>query len=531
MRRLVLDGITTRTARTILGAAVWFLSVQHALAAEYFVSTTGNNAWPGTAAMPWATLQYAANQVDAGDRVVVRPGDYTGFYLDASGTSSAPIEFFAEAGARVTQRNATTPDGINLEGASHVVIDGFAVTDMPRAGVRSVLGEFVTIRNVHAYDNARWGIFTGFVDDLLIENNETSGSSIEHGIYVSNSGDRPVLRGNKSWGNRGSGIHMNGDASQGGDGIISDALVTGNWIYGNAAFNGTSYGGGSGINMDGVQDSRIENNLLYDNHASGISLYSIDGAEGSTGNLVINNTIHQPAQSRWAVNIRDGSTDNTVRNNILLNDHSYRGAISVWEDSVEGLSSDYNALISRFTTDDGDSVQTLAQWQAATGNDAHSFVTTADILFVDVATFDYRLKPGVAALDVGSPLGAPSVDLFGTARPQGLGIDLGAIELAAATPLPEADFDFNGAVDVGDFAIWEASFGTTTGAQRADGDANGDGAVDGWDFLAWQRQLSEGGLRSVPEPPLAIVITPLVAAAGAIRRPRTAVGLRSPVRE
>jgi hypothetical protein len=522
MRRRFWNGLSARAVRAVLGAAGWLASAQLASAAEYFVSTAGNNAWPGTAEMPWATLQHAADQVGDGDRVVVRPGDYTGFYLDASGTAAAPIEFFAEPGARVTQRNATTPDGINLEGASHVVIDGFAVTGMPRAGVRTVLGEFVTIRNVHAYDNDRWGIFTGFVDDLLIENNETSGSAIEHGIYVSNSGDRPVLRGNKSWGNRGSGIHMNGDVSQGGDGIISNALVAGNWIFGNAAFNGSSYGGGSGINMDGVQDSRIENNLLYDNHASGMSLYSIDGAEGSTGNLVINNTIHQPAQSRWAVNIRDGSTDNTVRNNILLSDHSYRGAISVWDDSLEGFTSDYNALISRFTTDDGDSVQTLAQWQAATGNDSHSMAATAGSLFVDAAAFDYRLKPGAPAIDAGSALEAPGFDFFGAVRPQGEGVDLGAIEFAAATPLADADFDSSGAVDAADLDIWHAGFGTATGAQRADGDANGDGAVDGQDVLAWQRQINQGGVRSVPEPPLATVVTTLVVAAAAIRRWRRA---------
>ena len=296
-------GLHACAALMVCGAAL-------AHGAEYYVAATGgNNLGPGSATAPWATLQHAADVVGAGDRVNVLPGSYTGFYLDASGTAASPIEFLAQPGALITQRNATTPDGINLEGASHVVIDGFSVTGMPRAGVRSVLGEFVTIRHVHAYDNTRWGIFTGFDDDLTIENNETSGSVIEHGIYVSNSGDRPVLRGNVSWGNHGSGIHMNGDESQGGDGIISNALISGNLIYGNAAsVNGGPLGGGSGINMDGVQNSRIENNLVYGNHASGISLYSIDGAEGSTGNVVINNTIHQPSDGRWAVNIRDGST-------------------------------------------------------------------------------------------------------------------------------------------------------------------------------------------------------------------------------
>src|SRR5204863_8725469 len=84
------------------------------------------------------------------------------------------------------------------------------------------------------------------------------------------------------------GIHMNGDRNfTPGDGIISFALVEKNVIY----ENGAPPGGGSGINCDGVSDSVIINNLLYNNHASGISLYAIDGAEGSSRNRVYNNTI------------------------------------------------------------------------------------------------------------------------------------------------------------------------------------------------------------------------------------------------
>ena len=75
-------------------------------------------------------------------------------------------------------------------------------------------------------------------------------------------------------------------------------------IHGNGA------GGGSGINMDGVTDSLVQNNLLYDNHASGISLYRIDGATGSHDNVVVNNTIVNAADARWCVNINTGSTGN-----------------------------------------------------------------------------------------------------------------------------------------------------------------------------------------------------------------------------
>ena len=62
--------------------------------------------------------------------------------------------------------------------------------------------------------------------------------------------------------------------------------------------------------MDGVQNSRIENNLIYSNHASGISLYQIDGGGSSKNNVVVNNTIYEANDARWALNIQDGSTGN-----------------------------------------------------------------------------------------------------------------------------------------------------------------------------------------------------------------------------
>ena len=54
------------------------------------------------------------------------------------------------------------------------MIEGFTVTGMPRAGIRAVADDHVTIRDNNGDHNGRWGIFTGFSDDLLIENNTTS---------------------------------------------------------------------------------------------------------------------------------------------------------------------------------------------------------------------------------------------------------------------------------------------------------------------------------------------------------------------
>src|SRR5262245_46414828 len=97
--------------------------------AQYWVANGGNDGADGlSAATAWATLVHAADQVGPGDTVHVLDGTYQGFYLTTSGTPGNPITFKAEGLAvQIIADNPTTPDGINLEGASHVVIDGFVV--------------------------------------------------------------------------------------------------------------------------------------------------------------------------------------------------------------------------------------------------------------------------------------------------------------------------------------------------------------------------------------------------------------------
>jgi hypothetical protein len=69
-----------------------------------------------------------------------------------------------------------------------------------------------------------------------------------------NSGDRPIARGNRIHHNFGSGIRAYGDATQGGDGVITGALFEANLIYGNH--------GGAGMNLNAFQDAVIRNNLI-----------------------------------------------------------------------------------------------------------------------------------------------------------------------------------------------------------------------------------------------------------------------------
>ena len=159
--------------RAFVGAIVLWI-VSPAAAADYYVRNGGNDGSSGLSIpTAWATLNHAAGLVTPGDTVHVQDGNYQGFDLRRSGTAGSPITFIADgSNVRITADNGVTPDGINVENAAHVVIDGFIVDNRTRAGIRSAVAQFITIRNCHAGFNGRWGILTGFVDDLLIENNE-----------------------------------------------------------------------------------------------------------------------------------------------------------------------------------------------------------------------------------------------------------------------------------------------------------------------------------------------------------------------
>jgi hypothetical protein len=183
--------------------------------------------------------------------------------------------------------------------------------------------------------------------------------------------------------------------------------------------------------MDGVTDTLVRNNLLYDNHASGISLYQIDGGSGSMDNRVLNNTILMPADGRWAINIPEVSdTNNKLFNNILYSDHAWRGSISIASPTLAGFESDYNILTNRLSADSGDTLTSLSEWQAL-GYDLHSTSAAPDQLFQYPTGNNFHLRPDSPAIDSGAVLSDVPGDLEGNPRPQGSGYDIGAYEYTA----------------------------------------------------------------------------------------------------
>ncbi len=413
-----------------LSIALLILAPVHApsVAAQgttYYVATTGSDGpGCGTIASPCRTIQYAANLVAAGDTVLIAPGTYAGgITVETGGTAGQPITFRANGTGVVINGSGGERDAFFITWADYIIVEGLTIQNATRAGMRIDNSHHVTVRNCTFANNGTWGLFTDFSDYTTVEDCESYGAVEEHGIYISNSSDYPTIRGNRLHHNNGCGLHMNGDISMGGDGIISYALVEDNIIYENGA------GGGSGINMDGVTHSLIRNNLLYDNHASGISIYQIDGGSGSHDNRVLNNTIVMASNGRWGINIPGtGDTNNKLFNNIIYNYHSWRGSITIGSPTLAGFESDYNVVMDRFSADGGNTRITLAQWRAL-GYDQHSIIATPTQLFI--STDDYHLKAGSPAINRGTLLADVTDDLEGNPRPVGPTHDIGAYEYQA----------------------------------------------------------------------------------------------------
>jgi len=409
-------------------------------AGEYYVSMTGSDGNDGSAqSNAWATIQHAVDNISPGDTITVLAGTYVGCRITVSGTESEPITLRAAPGATVVLNTvssvATHGSIVDFDSGSDVgvgywTIDGFEITGAAKSGIalfgyNGARHHHIYITDNHVHDNGLTGIFVAFSDDVLVESNTVADNG-EHGVYISNSSNRPRILRNTLDGNTASGAHFNGDASMGGTGIITDAIVEENVIHDNGM------GGGSGINMDGVVGGRIVNNLLYNEIASGISLYDGDASDASQNIDVLNNTIVLGISiysGRWAINIPDShAVSNRIYNNVLYTYHYWRGAISVNTPIPEGFECDYNIVMDRFSIDNGANNNVdLSAWQAL-GYDQHSSVGVPSNLFVNAIGDDYHLFSNSPCVDAGVVLPSVGDDLESMQRPQGITHDVGCYE-------------------------------------------------------------------------------------------------------
>jgi parallel beta-helix repeat protein len=282
---------------------------------------------PGQA---FSTLQAAANAVSAGDTVIVEPGTYAGFRLSnrASGSAAAPIIFNFQSGAQIVSSDGSTNDAIDVENCNYITIEGAAIAnggDVTRAGIRLADCNNASILNNIVSGAGSWGIYTSHCSGTLIQGNTSDGNGA-HGIYIANASTNVQVLNNTLFSNANCGIHVNGDDSQGGAGLITDLTVANNVIYNNGST------GGSAINCDGVQDSVIANNLLYGNLHTGIALFDGDSAAGPAADVVANNTVVMPGLT--AIEVDQPASPNFIFKNIFIGSNSAAPGTSMSQNVV-----------------------------------------------------------------------------------------------------------------------------------------------------------------------------------------------------
>ncbi|MDC0746338.1 right-handed parallel beta-helix repeat-containing protein [Polyangium mundeleinium] len=398
---------------------------------RFRVSPSGRDANDCSERNPCREIQRGISLATApGDVLLVEDGEYARFTVDGlRGEPGRPITIFA-VGRRALVRpdpncknqNACR-DNIILRKSHHVVLDGISSHGAPRAAVAVFYGTNVTIRNGTFLDNGRWGIFSSFADDMTVENNEIRRSRREHGIYLSNSGDRPAIRANVLRENDGCGVQINADMRERpetdkygksfydgvADGLVTGAAIERNLIFGNGggALANNKKRKGAGINLDGVQDSIVQGNVLYDNAASGIVAFGDadgmeqdaeedgDGRAGPKGLSIVHNTVVMPEGARNALQLRLSAGPNVVRNNILFHRDARRAGLElVTEKDAKLVESDGNVL-DRVAI--GDQVRSLSDWRKQLGKDGHSLSLPLARLFVDPSRGDYTLLPASPA--------------------------------------------------------------------------------------------------------------------------------------
>lgn len=246
-----------------------------------------------------------------------------------------------------------------------------------------------------------------------------------------------------------------------------NGLVKGNAVYNISSYGNPAYGkeySAGGIYVDGgknivIEENRsysndigievasehkgksasnitVRNNLIYNNHYTGIAMGGYDSKRGSTtDSRIINNTIYKNDTKKLEggqLLLQHNTRNNVIKNNIIVASSSN---ILIANDSASNAGNllDYNLYYGGKGSKRAvwnwkkKSYTGFAEYQKRTGNDAHSRFENP--LFVKEASFDLHLQTTSPAVNKGQFLPElGSVDIDGQPRVQGGTVDVGADE-------------------------------------------------------------------------------------------------------
>jgi len=365
------------------------------------------------------TLQEAADAAQGGDLIAVMPGVYAGFVVEdkPSARDGHYIHFRAmgEPGDVIINQPSRIPDWlILLRATHHVIIQGFNLAGSNRpgqapTGTRAGImldGDFSkTSKQTHhvvlvgnfSHNHRKWGFHSRDTHTVLIQDNLFASSAQEHSGYASDGSDNYVIRRNVFFGSNAGGLQCNLDTVSSFHDLIKNPELQGypkeeptrewavgliklatekfgannfpdgvgvNFIIEDNVINENGKAGGGSLNLAGLQDSLIQNNLIYGNWNHGIAQWNdqnpydqayvepgptapeqVKGPNdlplfGCKGNVIRNNTVLMSNPERAAMQSRNGSWGTKMRNNIFINDQG--SSVEIYNTSIYRLDSTFN---------------------------------------------------------------------------------------------------------------------------------------------------------------------------------------------
>ena len=280
----------------------------------FYVSVSGSDANPGTAASPWATLQKAADTAQPGDVIRVLSGVYRpvnarsyGVRITRSGTSTAPITIQGEGGRPVLDCSGLAPTGQWEMYCFDLRANGWIVKCIDVKGSQQFGDVYVgigvlfynasnnVIDNVRSYGNEGPGFQVGYgsassnnrlvncdaYDNLDPMTTPMGGNADGVQIIVPAGSNGNVVDACRAWNNSDDGFDL----------WKSESAVTirNSWAFANGSESGTGFK--LGRNESGPRH-RVHNNLAFNNRYFGFTSNDASGALELYNNTAYGNGTH-----------------------------------------------------------------------------------------------------------------------------------------------------------------------------------------------------------------------------------------------
>jgi len=398
--------IQKKGAKIALLAFISLMALQAFGQTTRYVSPTGSDANPGTAALPFQTIGKAASIVNPGDTVVVENGIYhEALNLTRGGTANAYVTFLSQAkwGAVLDGNNNTLAEAVQFT-ASYIRFQGFEVRNY---GISSSGGDafsnypggqFIDIAQNHIHDIGRIctdtknGLVGVFLEgpNVIIEQNFIN----DIGRYAS--GENGCAPSTEYYKNHDHGVYVDTNSN--------------NVTIKNNVFYRIEHGWGVQVYPSGVDSLAILNNtFVWPNPYN--TGHIILAASGAVTNLRIENNISYSPTTDFIYVYASSGFSGTVATNMI-----FSGAVS-------------SATPSGLT------------FKGNIPNTNPLFVNPGNATIDNLTMVNAALQSGSPAIDAGMTIADVTNDYVGTARPQGSAYDIGAFESvpSPSKPLPPTD--------------------------------------------------------------------------------------------